>query len=87
MPSTLSFGETIVKQQISPAAAGIVIAIIVAVVAYFLYRGTAGVAKSDQPRDMKKMMNPQQMAPPSNVQGGPGGAPGMPGSGAPGAGR
>jgi hypothetical protein len=69
-----------VKQQISPAAAGVVIAIVVAVVAFFLYRGTAGVSKSQEPRDMKRMMNPQQMAPPANAGRNTGSGMGMPGT-------
>jgi hypothetical protein len=69
------------KTQISPVAAGVVIAIVVAAALFFMYRNSGSGPTVDTPMDMKKMMGTQQMAPPSRPGGpnaggppGPGGA-------------
>jgi hypothetical protein len=74
------------KTQISPVVAGVIVVVVLAVAFFFVYQQSGPAKASDVPRDMKKMMNPQKMAPPTNAQrpGGPptGGAnmPGGPGA-------
>lgn len=67
------------KNQISPVAAGVVIAIVVAVALFFVYRSSGPGSKHDTPIDMGKMMGTQPVAPPASSR--PGGPPGPAGAG------